>query len=152
MKAKLTNMHKPNMCCEELPVLIQEFTGNYSVPKYMEPTTHYLKEICTRRICTSSYMPCYNVGRSKDEQWVFIQPNGKVAPGKPPAKMHPIQYHRSLTQNSDKLFCSDKQIESRPLEKKNNLGREISSTTELAIAQNLIASINNKADDAYENL
>ena len=51
-KAKLTNMHKPNMCCEDLPVLSQEFTGNYSVPKYMEPTTHYLKEICTRRICT----------------------------------------------------------------------------------------------------
>ena len=72
----------------------------------------------------------------------------KKAPGKHPTKMNPFQYQRSLTQNSDKVIYSDKQIkEFRIFEKKNNVGKEIPSLMELTITQNYIPVLNYEAED-----
>ena len=54
MKARFSNLHRQNLCCDELSVLSQKITGNYTV--HMESTARRLKETCTRRICSSSYM------------------------------------------------------------------------------------------------
>ena len=102
------------------------FIGNYSIQRYAELTTHRLKD--TRRIRTTSFMPVFNIGSTDDEPFIVVQPNGKIPLRKPLTKMHPIQYHRYVRQNSYKVIYSDKQIEESSLfEKKNNLGEKIAT-------------------------
>ena len=110
VKAKFSTMHRPNQCYEELPILIQDFVGNYSVQKFTEPTSHRIKVTCTRRICTELYMPGFNVGSDINEQRIFVQSNGQISSRAPLTKVHPIEYHCSLTQSKYKVIFTEKQL------------------------------------------
>ena len=93
---------------QRMPVKVQDITGQDTVQKYMKATTCRLKDTCSKRMFTNNCLPGFNAGSSKDNEWLYIKPEGTYEQGEKPPQFQQPEYHCSLSQRSKKVIFTEK--------------------------------------------
>ena len=112
-----------------MPILVQDFSGNFTNQDYIEPKTHCIVGACTRQPCSEQYIAGFDVINEEREQWVYMLFTGDYVYGDTPSKFHPFQYNISITQEWNDIIYSQREIYgSKFFEINSNIERNLESS------------------------